>query len=185
MFQNCRKPFIFRTIALFLIAVYVTACNSGSDPELALGVYAHAVRENRCDDALKLMSERTRHAIDVLRVKPQHPQNPLPIESYYCNKLTFENCKVEKMTLAASQTDTATVSMPCGRTQDSFLPGFSSPFLKYEPRSFELIREDGEWHVVEPMVIRIAEIRETEDRMRDAELQRQEEFKRTRKNPSL
>ena len=140
--------------------------------------YVRAVRESRCDDALKVLSTRTRHAIDVLRVKPQHQWGPVPIEQYYCNKLAFENCKWEKMTLGDQRADTATVSMPCGRTQDSFLPGFSSPFLKYEPRITTLVREQGEWHVVDPFVIRFVEARETEDRMRDAALREHERVKR-------
>lgn len=167
-----------RTSALLLTVTLALACSSHSDPELALQSYARAVSENRCSDALNLLSARTIHAIDGLRVKPQHPQSPLPIEYYYCNKLTFEDCKLGKMTLSESRDDTATVSMPCGRTQDSFLPGFSSPFLKYEPRTTELVREDGDWHVVAPFVIRIAEIRESEDQRRAEAIRGHERRKR-------
>lgn len=175
----------FRQIVLLLLVVACgAACNTYSGPELALEAYARAVEENRCDEALKLVSERTRYAIDVLRVKPQHPQSPLLSENYYCNKLTFEHCKLGEMTLSASQADTATVSMPCGRTQDSFLPGFSSVFLKYEPRTTDLVREEGGWRVVVPMAIRIVDIREREEQLRDAELRRQEEFKRRRTKTS-
>lgn len=168
-----------RTVALLLVA-WTGACSSGSDPERALQAYVRSVSESRCEDARKLLSARTNHALDVLRVKPQHPQNPLPIEHYYCNNLIFEDCKWEKMTLSNQGADSATVSMACGRTQDSFLPGFSSPFLKYEPRVTEMVREEGEWHVVAPFVIRIAESRETEDRMRDAAIREHERRKRER-----
>ena len=172
-----------RTITLFLVLACVAACNSGSAPELALHAYIRAVEDGRCEDARKLLSARTNHALDVLRDKPQHPQNPLPLEEYYCRQLLFENCKSQKMTLTEQRADTATVSMPCGRTQDSIFPGFSSAFLKYEPRDTEMIREDGAWHVVMPFVIRVAEIRETEDKMRDAELRRMEDMKRKRGKP--
>jgi hypothetical protein len=166
-----------KTVVLLLLVAWVGACDSRSDPERALRAYVSAVNENRCDDAQKLLSARTNYALDALRVKPQHQHSPVPIEHYYCYKLIFEDCKWKEMTLIASQGDTASVSMPCGRTQDSFLPGFSSPFLKYEPRSTELVREEGEWHVVIPMVIRIVEIRETEDRRRDAILREQEHLR--------
>ncbi len=176
----------FRQIALLLLVVAGgAACKTSSGPELALEAYAHAVQENRCDEALKLVSERTRYAIDVLRVKPQHPQSPLPVDHYYCNKLTFEDCKLGEMTLTASQAGTATVSMPCGRTQDSFLPGFPSVFLKYEPQTTDLVHEEGGWRVVVPMPIRVVEIREKEEQMRDAALRRQEEFIRARPKASV
>ena len=80
----------------------------------------------------------------------------------------FENCKEKKMTLTIETGDTAKVSMPCGHTQDSILPGFTSMFLKYEPRTSELVREGGEWRVELPMPIRIVEVREREEQMRDA-----------------
>lgn len=169
---------ILGKIVASLLVAWSGACSSGSDPERALEAYVRAVSENRCEDARKLLSERTNYALDSLRVKPQHPQNPLGIEEYYCNRLIFEDCKSGKMTLSDQSTDTATVSMPCGRTQDSILPGFSSPFLKYEPRATEMVREKGEWHVVAPMVIRIVEIRESEDRRRDAAIREHERLKR-------
>ncbi len=177
------------TAALFLAAVLLGSCNYRSEPEQAIHTYAGAVGDGRCDDALKFMSVRTRHAIEVLRVKPQHPQNPLPIEQYYCNKLTFEDCKLGKMTVIDQQADTAKVSMPCGRTQDGILPGFSSPFLKYEPRTTELVREDGEWHIVEPFVVRMIEIREKEDQMREVALRDQErrrlEYERNKREGTI
>jgi hypothetical protein len=103
---------------------------------------------------------------------------PVPIEQYYYDALAFENCRLKQMTLSDQRADAATVSMPCGRTQDSILPGLPSPFLRYEPRITESVREEGEWHVVEPLVIRIVEVRETEDRMRDAALRERERVMR-------
>ena len=167
-----------RTVALLLVVAWAGACDSRSDPERALQSYVSAVSENRCDDAQKLLSARTNYALDALSTKPQHRHSSVPIEHYYCYKLIFEDCKWKETTLSASQADTATVSMPCGRTQDSFLPGFSSLFLKYEPRSTELVREEGEWHVVVPFVIRIVEIREKEDTAIREYRERQEQFKR-------
>jgi hypothetical protein len=143
--------------------------------------YVLAVTEQRCDDALNLLSAPTRHAIDALRAHPQHPNDPVPIEQYYCNALMFESCKWKRMTLSDQRADAAAVSMPCGRSQDSFLPGFSSPFLKYEPRITPLVREAGEWHVVEPLVIRIVEVREKEDRAVEAALRERE--RHLRANP--
>lgn len=98
-------PIALRTAALFLAAVLLGSCNYRSEPEQAIQAYAAALQDDRCDDALKLMSTRTRHAIAVLRVNPQHPQNPLPTENYYCNRLTFEDCKLGKMTLSEHHND--------------------------------------------------------------------------------
>jgi len=92
----------------------------------------------------------------------------VPIEHYYCYDLMFEDCKLGKMTLTFQRDPAAAVSMPCGRTQDGFLPGFPSPFLKYEPRVTELIYERGEWRVVLSYAITIAETREREERARAA-----------------
>jgi hypothetical protein len=132
------------------------------------------VREHRCDAAKNLLSARTRHAVDVLAVRPQHPRDPVPIEHYYCYDLMFEDCKVNKMTLEVERDQTAAVSFPCGRRGDSFLPGFSSVFLKYEPRVTELVREEGEWRVELPFVIAVVEAREREERARDAAMRNRE-----------
>lgn len=168
-----KMPTVCRTITVFLFVACAGSCHFRSEPEVALESYIRAVSEKRCSDAKKLLSARTNYALDSLQVKPQHPQSPIPLEEYYCNPLIFEDCKPEKMTVTDEQPDAATVSMPCGRTQDSFLPGFSSPFLKYESRAHELVREQGEWHVVMPFVIRIVEVREKEDKMRNAALERE------------
>lgn len=174
---------LHRLSVLLLAAVCAGACSFPSEPERALEAYVYAVNEGRCDDALELLSTRSRHGLDVLRVKPQHPQNPLPIEEYYCRKLIFEDCKWGEMQLDESYGNAAKVSMPCGKTQDSFLPGFSSIFLKYEPRVTELMLEDGRWRVVVPRVIRIAEIREKEDRMLESALERDQELRKARGLP--
>jgi len=148
--------------------VVILGCRAKSAPEQAMAAYVDAVREHRCETAVNLLSARTRHAIDFLRVKPQHPRDPVPLEHYYCYDLMFEDCKVNKMTLEVQSDQTASVSFPCGRTQDSFLPGFSSAFLKYEPRVTELVREEGEWHVELSFPITIVEARERAERARDA-----------------
>jgi hypothetical protein len=167
-------------ISLLLVCYAVSCGHRSSDPERALENYVHAVNDGRCADARKLLSSRTIRALDYLHVKPQHPQNPLPVEQYYCNDLIFEDCKWNKMELTQKYADKATVSMPCGRTQDSFLPGFSSPFLKYEPRENELVREDGEWRIVLPFVIRMIEVREKEDQLREEALRQQRLRQRSR-----
>lgn len=169
---------LHHTIVLLVAVALAAACQFRSEPELALDAYVYAVNEGRCDNARELLSTRSRYGLDVLRVKPQHRQSPLPVEEYFCTKLYFEDCKWGKMKLDEQTGDTARVSMPCGRTQDSIFPGFSSPFLKYEPRVTELVREDGEWHIVLPTVIRIVEIRDREDQMREDALRRQEEMRR-------
>lgn len=156
-----------RSLAL-LAVIAVAGCRAKSGPEQALESYIRAVRAHRCDAAMSFLSARTRHAIESLIERPQHPQAPVPIEHYYCYDLMFENCKEKKMTLTSETGDTAKVSMPCGRTQDSILPGFTSMFLKYEPRISELVREGGKWRVELPMPIRIVEVREREEQMRDA-----------------
>lgn len=148
--------------------ILLTGCRDTPAPERALAGYIRSVREHRCDAAMNFLSARTRHAIQSLIERPQHPQAPVAIEHYYCYDLMFENCKEEKMTLMVESGDTARVSMPCGRTQDSILPGFTSMFLKYEPRVTELVREGGEWRVELPMPIRIVEVREREEQARDA-----------------
>lgn len=155
-----------------IVAVIVLAgCREPSAPEQALAGYIDAVREHRCDTAMTFLSARSQHAIASLIERPQHPRMSIPIEHYYCYDLMFEYCKAGELTLAAEQGDTAKVSMPCGRTQDSILPGFSSMFLKYEPRVTELVREEGAWRVVLPTPIRIVELREREDQLREAALQ--------------
>ena len=97
----------------------------------------------------------------------------MPLEEYYCSIFTFEDCKLNEMSVKAGDGATATVTMPCGRTQDSFLPGFPSMFLKYEPRDWELVREEGHWRMVLPFVIKIVEVREREDQLREKALQDQ------------
>ncbi|MEO7658455.1 MAG: hypothetical protein ABIV48_02475, partial [Pyrinomonadaceae bacterium] len=118
-------------------------------------------------EALTFLSARTVYSIESLRAKPQRKREPVAVEQYYCDKLAFEDCRLNKISLAEENGDFAKVSVPCGRTQDSFLPGFSSPFLKYEPRETELIREEGRWFIIDPLVIKIVEMREKEERMRD------------------
>ena len=161
-------------MAIFvLIGVMAASCRTYSEPESALRAYARSVRERQCADSLGQVSSRTRYALEVLRRKPQHSHDPLPLEEYYCNKFAFEDCKLDELTLNRADDSIATVSMSCGRTQDSFLPGFPSIFLKYEPRDFELVREDGRWRVVLPHVIKIVEVREREDQLRDKALREQ------------
>jgi hypothetical protein len=149
-------------------------CREPSAPEQALAGYIHTVREHRCAEAMIFLSARTRHAVESLIERPQHPEAPVPIEHYYCYDLMFENCKVEKMTLIDQSADKAKVSIPCGRTQDSILPGLTSIFLKYEPRVNELVHEDGKWRVELPMSIRIIELREERDRARDVAIREME-----------
>src|SRR5688572_2523864 len=174
---------LHRMSALLLVAVFAGACSFPSEPEQALEAYVYAVNEGRCDDALELLSARSRRGLHILRVKPQHPQNPLPLEEYYCRKLIFEDCKWGEMQLDEAYGNVAKVSMPCGKTQDSFLPGFPSIFLKYEPRVTELMLEDGKWRVVVPTVIRIAELREKEDKMLESFLKRDQELRKARGLP--
>lgn len=75
--RKCRSlkgaAIVRRGVAFHLVVVWAGACRSRSDPELTLQAYVRAVGEGRCGDALKLLSARTRHAIDVLGVKSQHP----------------------------------------------------------------------------------------------------------------
>ena len=156
-----------RTLLIFVI-VAATGCRSKSAPEQAMADYAAAVREHRCDAAMNLLSLRTRHAIESLIVRPQSSHTQVPIEHYYCYDLAFEDCKLDKITLGSQTDQAAAVSMPCGRTQDGFIPGLPSPFLKYEPRVTELVREQGEWHVELPFPIAIVETRERAERERDA-----------------
>ena len=134
-----------------------------SPPEQALAAYIASVREHRCDAAMGFLSARTRHAVESLIARPQHPHSRIPIEHYYCYDLMFEHCNADEMTLSVEQGDAATVSMSCGRTQDSILPGLTSVFLKYEPRLTELVRENNSWRVVLPTPIRIVELREQSD----------------------
>ena len=170
-----------RIIILVLTAVLLSACERPTEPERALNDFAAAVNERRCSDAIEFLSARTRYSLDRLREKPQHPQAPVPLEEYYCSKVTFEDCKMDEMVLKNVDTEVATVSMPCGRTQDSFLPGFSSMFLKYEPREWQMLREDDRWRIVLPFVIRIVEVREREDQLREQVLRDQEEHLKRRK----
>src|SRR5688572_3628070 len=156
---------------VIFVGLMAVSCQRLSEPEKALRSYAGAVSERRCSDSLELISSKTRYALDVLREKPQHAQSPLPLEEYYCNKFTFDECKLDELTLKAVEGHTATVARSCGHSQDSFLPGFSSIFLKYEPRDFELVREDGGWRVALPFVIKIAELQERDHHLREKALQ--------------
>ena len=176
---------LIRTTITILIGVIAFGCQRYSEPEAALHSYAGAVREARCSDALELVSARTRYALEALIQKPQHPQSPLPLEEYYCNKFAFEDCKVDELTLKSLEGDAAAITMSCGRTQDSFIPGFPSIFLKYEPREFELVREGGHWRVSLPMVIRIIEVREREDQMREKALREQRELVERKRKSDL
>ena len=151
------------SLVVLAVVILLTGCRDSSLPEQALAGYIRAVREHRCDAALNFLSARTRRAIKSLIERPQHPQAPVPIEHYYCYDLMFEKCKDRKMTLTVDSGDAAEVSMPCGRTQDSIFPGFTSIFLKYEPRVTKLVREGGEWRVELPIPIRIVELREREE----------------------
>lgn len=164
---------MWRIAILVLALVWLGACRESSQPEKALNAYAAALRERRCGEALELLSARTRYSLDALRIKPQNPHTSVPLEEYYCSIFTFEDCKLNEMSVKASDGATATVTMPCGRTQDSFLPGFPSMFLKYEPRDWELVREEGHWRMVLPFVIKIVEVREREDQLREKALQDQ------------
>ena len=159
----------------------VSACERRAEPERALSDFAAAVNERRCSDAIDFLSARTRYSLDRLREKPQRDHNPVPLEEYYCSKFTFEDCKLGEMSLKNVDAEIATVSMPCGRTQDSFLPGFPSMFLKYEPRDWDLVREDGRWRIVLPLVIKIVEVREREDQLREQALRDQQERLNRRK----
>lgn len=156
-----------RIIIIVLASALLAACERPSEPERALSEFAAAVGDRRCDDALEFLSARSRYSLERLRQKPQHPHNPVPLEEYYCSKFAFEDCKLGEMSLKNIDGETATVSMPCGRTQDSFLPGFSSVFLNYEPRDWNLAREDDRWRVVLPFVIKIVDVREREDQARE------------------
>ena len=156
-----------RSLALLAVVVLLTGCRDTSAPEQALAGYIRSVREHRCVAAMNFLSARTRRAIKSLTERPQHPQAPVPIEHYYCYDLMFDKCKEEEMTLTFETGDAAEVSMPCGRTQDSIFPGFTSIFLKYEPRVTKLVREGTEWRVELPIPIRIVELREREERARD------------------
>jgi hypothetical protein len=149
-----------RIIIIVLAATLLSACERLSELEIAVNDFAVAVNERRCSDAIEFLSARTRYSLDRLREKPDRDHNPIPLEEYYCSQFTFEDCKLREMSLTKTEGESATVSMPCGRTQDSFLPGFSSMFLKYEPRDWSLVREDGRWRVALPFVLKIVEVRE-------------------------
>ena len=159
-----------------LVIAGVLACRSRSAPEKAMIGYVDSVRGHQCETAMKFLSAPSRHAIDVLTVQPQDPHAAVPIEHYFCYDLMFEDCKLDKLTLKVQDDRTAVVSMPCGRTQDSFLPGFPSMFLKYEPRDTNLVREGDEWHVELPYAIAIVAAREREElaiaEMRERQRQR-------------
>ena len=170
-----------RIIITVLAAALVSACGQRTEPERAVTDFAAAVNERRCGDAIEFLSERTRYSLDRLREKPQRPHSSVPLEEYYCSKFTFEDCKLSEMSLKNMDADIATVSMPCGRTQDSFLPGFPSMFLKYEPRDWDLVREEGRWQIVLPFVIKIVEVREKEDQLREKALREREEHLKRRK----
>lgn len=176
-------PNFFRNIFVILLAVFFSACTHRTEPEAVLERYVYAVNEGRCEDAFVLLSKNSRDGLEMLRVRPQHPQSPLAIEQYYCQPLIFEDCKWGKMQLDSQAGDEAKVSMPCGHNRDSFLPGFSSPFLRYEPRVTDLVREDGAWRIVVPSVIRIVEIREREERVMEEVKRRNEEIRRKRGLP--
>ena len=162
------------------IGIAAAGCRSYTEPEAALRGYAGAVRERRCGDSLEYLSSRTRRALNVLREKPQDRHSPLPLEEYYCNKFAFEDCKLDELTLGPIEGDAATVAMSCGRTQSGLVPGLPSMFLKYEPRDFELVREDGRWRVALPHVIKIVEVREREDELRERVLREQREHRERR-----
>ena len=168
-------------ILIVLAAAVLSACERRTEPETALSDFAAAVNERRCSDAIEFLSARTRYSLDSLREKPQRPHEPIPLEEYYCSQFTFEDCKLGEMSLKKADAEIATVSMPCGRTQDSFLPGFSSMFLKYEPRDWDLVREDDRWRIVLPFVIKVVELREREDEMRERALREREEHLKRRK----
>jgi hypothetical protein len=150
------------TAVLFTL-VFSTACAKRSSAEVTLERYVTAIYERRCDDAKALLSEQTLRGLEKLRARPLRPNAPSAPEEYYCSKFAFEHCQLSKMELKEVSGDKAIISMPCGRTQDSMFPGFTSIFLKYEPHSVELIRESGNWFVKEPLVLRYAELREKED----------------------
>ena len=163
---------------LLIVVLIASGCSSVSEPESALQTYVEAVQEGRCQEARNLLSQKTRYALDYLHEKPQQRQNALPVEEYYCGRFAFEHCQYWKTMLTAGGSNVALVSMPCGRSQDSIFPGFSSPFLKYEPRKVELVNEDGAWRIVEPTPIRIVEVREREDQLREEAIRRQDERRR-------
>lgn len=167
-----------RPITIALILTLAVACSRHSGPEKALEDYVAAIREGRCADARKLISYRSEQALRYLEENPQHPQNPLPITEYYCGQFAFEDCKPSKIELTSLTGEAAIVTMPCGRSQDSILPGFSSPFLKYEPRNTSLVLESGQWRVEEPHAIRIFEIKTREDEFRRQALEREEQRRR-------
>lgn len=164
--RQIHLPFIVAALLVF------AGCRPAPEPApaQALAGYIDAVRGHRCDVAMTFLSARSRYAIAALIERPERPQLSIPIEHYYCYDLMFEHCKAKEMTVAAEQGDTAKVSMPCGRTQDSILPGFTSMFLKYEPRITDLVREEGAWRIVLPMPIRIVEIRERDEQLREEAL---------------
>ena len=172
---------ISRIIVIALAAALMSACERPSEPESALTDFAAAVNERRCSDAIELLSARTRYSLDRLLEKPHRDHNPIPLEEYYCSKFTFEDCKLREMSIRKADAESATVSMPCGRTQDSFLPGFPSMFLKYEPRDWDLVREEGRWRIVLPFVIKIVEVREKEDQLIEKVLRDREEHLKRRK----
>src|SRR5687768_515876 len=151
-----------RIFSLLTVIACMIACSNPSDPEKALQSYARAVTNRQCDEALRHLSARTRQAIEALTMEAQNRSSTVSREEYYCSRFTFEHCKWEETTLDEKQADTAKVSMSCGHTQDSILPGFSSIFLKYEPRVTDLVYEEGEWRVTIPHVIRKFEVEEKE-----------------------
>jgi hypothetical protein len=168
---------------LFALALACTSCKEDAEPLALLRSHVELVREGRCAEARKQLSARTEQALTYLERKPERGHSTVPINEYFCNKFTFEYCRTSEMSLTRMAGDDATVSMPCGRTQDSIFPGFSSIFLKYEPRETHLVREAGEWRVVVPHAIRKFEIREKEDQMVEAYLAQREQRKRERNSP--
>ena len=170
-------PRSLRGSSLFILAVLSLGCNSISAPEQAVRTYVGDVRGGRCAAARQLLSAETDQALEYLKVKPQHPDRPLPVEEYYCGRFAFEDCKYKKTELVRSDGMRATVSMPCGRSQDSILPGFSSPFLKYEPREIDLVYENEAWRIIEPTPIRVVALLKREDAWRAEALRRHEEIR--------
>lgn len=167
------------TLSLFSVVLNF-GCSTASEPEQIAKKYVVAIREGRCSDARQLLSERTNYALEYIRKHPPEPRNPLPIEEYYCGRFAFEDCKLSKVQLERLEQDTATVTISCGKTQDGFLPGWSSMFLKYEPRPIELVREAEEWKIVETYVNRFAEVREREEELREEAMRPYEQQKRER-----
>lgn len=168
-------------ISLLLLAtIWNPACSSSSEPERVAEAYVKAILDGRCAEARQLLSARTNYALEYIHAHPKRQERPLPIEEYYCGDFAFEDCKLSEMELATLDGDKATVTISCGKTQDSFLPGWPSIFLKYEPRPIELIQEDSSWKVVEPYVIRMVEVREREDELREKALQERKRYEQTR-----